>query len=81
MQWQLKGIIPDMIFITWHFIKNYMNKKHPNTLLIALAFLFLLFGSFHFLISVDHQLFYAIGHILELFAYLLILLNLYLVRK
>jgi len=70
-----------LIFITWHFIKNYLRNKRTNTLLIAIAFTFLLFGSFHFLISVDHQLFYVIGHILELFAYLLILINLYLVKK
>lgn len=70
-----------LAFISFHFIKNYLNKKKTNSLLIALAFLFLLFGNFHFIISVDHALFYAIGHILELAAYMLIATNLYLVLK
>lgn len=68
-------------FISWHFILNYLKNRQTKTLLVAVAFLFLLFGSFHFIISVNHQLFYAVGHILELFAYVLILVNLYLVRK
>ncbi len=70
-----------LVFLSWHFINNYLQNRQKKTLLIALAFLFLLFGSFHFLIPVNHQLFYVIGQILELFAYLLILLNFYLVRK
>ena len=70
-----------LLFISTYYIKNYLKNKQTKTLLIAVAFLFLLFGSFHFLISVNHQLFYAIGHILELFAYILILSNLYLIFK
>ena len=70
-----------LIFLSVHFIVNYFRNKQTKTLLIAGAFILLLFSSFHFLISVDHQLFYVIGHFLELFAYLLILANLYLVLK
>lgn len=70
-----------LVFLSWHFITNYLQNKQKKTLIIAVAFLFMLFGSMHFLVSVNHQLFYAIGHILELVAYLLILLNFYLVRK
>lgn len=70
-----------LIFIGGHYISNYFKNKQTKTLLVAIAFLFLLFGKIHFLISVNHQLLYAIGHILELFAYLLILTNLYLVFK
>ncbi len=70
-----------LMFISWHFIQNYLENRQVKTLLVAVAFLFLLFGSFHFLISVNHQLFYAIGHILELFAYIFICINFYLVRK
>jgi hypothetical protein len=50
-------------------------------MLVAAAFLFLLFGRAHFIMSVDHELFYALGHILELVAYIFILWNFYLVRK
>lgn len=70
-----------LIFITTHFISNYLKNKQNKTLLIAIAFLCLLFGSIHYMFSVNHQLFYVLGHILELIAYLLILSNLYLVLK
>ena len=70
-----------LIFIEWHFVSNYLKNRQTKTLLIALAFLFLLCGSFHFLASVNHHLFYAIGHGLELIAYVLIAINFYLVLK
>ena len=70
-----------LVLLSWHFITNYLQNKQKKTLLIAVAFLFMLFGSVHFLVAVNHQLFYAIGHVLELVAYLLIFLNFYLVRK
>lgn len=70
-----------LMAITWHFITNYLEHKEKKTLLIVTAFLFLLFGNLHFIMSVNHQLFYVIGHILELIAYMLILINFYLVLK
>lgn len=70
-----------LVFITWHFVKNYFYKKQKLSLLVALAFSFLLFGSIHFFLSVDHQLFYIIGHFLELTAYILLLINFYMVQK
>ena len=70
-----------LAFISWHFIENYLSNKQTKTLLVALAFLFLFFGSFHFLLAVNHEIFYVLGHFLELAAYLLILANLYVVRK
>lgn len=70
-----------LAFITWHFIENYLHNKQWLTLSVALAFVFLWFSSFHYIISVNHTLFYVIGTILELFAYIMILVNWYLVRK
>jgi hypothetical protein len=70
-----------LAFIAWHFIENYLKNKRAITLSVALAFIFLWFGTFHFLISVNHELFYVIGHILAFFAYIMILINWYLVRK
>lgn len=67
--------------ISLHFIENFLSNKQTKTLLVALAFVFLLFGSIHFLFSVNHEIFYMIGHFLELFAYILILVNFYLVLK
>lgn len=70
-----------LAFIFLYFIRNYFEKKQPLTLMIPIAFLFLLFGSAHYFISVDHSMFYVISHFLELVAYLLILINFYLVLK
>lgn len=70
-----------LIFISWYYVDNYLKNKQIKTLLVAVAFIFLLFGKIHFIFSVDHKLFYVIGHFLEIIAYLLILWNLYLVRK
>lgn len=70
-----------LALLFWHFATNYLQNKQKKTLLIAVAFLFMLFGRIHFLLSVNHELFYVIGHILELIAYVLILLNFYLVLK
>ena len=55
---------------------NFMKSKQPRQLFIILAFAFLLFGRAHFVLAVNHSLFYVIGHVLELFAYALILANL-----
>ncbi|MFP4403451.1 MAG: hypothetical protein ACLFPJ_03815 [Candidatus Woesearchaeota archaeon] len=70
-----------LLFLSLHFISNYLQNRQKKILLIALAFLFLLFGNFHLLISINHQLSYAIGPLLEFVAYLLILINLYMVKK
>jgi hypothetical protein len=70
-----------LAFIAWHFVENYLKNKQTMTLTVALAFIFLWFGTFHFLISVNHELFYVIGHILGFFAYIMILMNWYLVKK
>ena len=70
-----------LAIIAWHYIDNFLAHKQTTTLLIALAFLFLFFGSFHYFLSVNHALFFVIGRFLELVAYLLILANIYLVLK
>ena len=70
-----------LIYIIIHYLKNYLHKKRGRILLILTAFIFLLFGRLHFIFSINHELFYALGHILELIAYLLILINLILIIK
>jgi len=70
-----------LIYISFHYIFNYFRKKQLKTLLVLVAFIFLLFGSIHFLFSVNHELFYVLGHFFELVAYFLILINLLLILK
>ena len=70
-----------LVYISSHYLVNYFRHKQKKTLLVLTAFLFLLFGSIHFIFSVNHSLFYVIGHFLELIAYALILINLLLVVR
>ncbi len=66
-----------LFFISYHYISVYFIKKNPGQLLVALAFLFLFLGHFHFLIAVNHETFYVFGKILEFLAYCFIVGNFY----
>ncbi|NQU78304.1 hypothetical protein HQ545_00895 [Candidatus Woesearchaeota archaeon] len=70
-----------LTYMVWHYFQNYIKNKQTKTLIVLVAFVFLLFGRLHFLVSVNHSLFYMIGHFLELVAYILILINLILVIR
>jgi hypothetical protein len=70
-----------LIFILMHYAINYWSNRQKKTLLVLVAFMFLLVGSIHFVLAVNHAVFYVIGHVLGLVAYLLILSNLILVVK
>ncbi len=70
-----------LIYISFYYLMNYTKNKQIKTLLVLIAFLFLLFGNIHFIFSINHQVYYLIGHFLEFIAYLLILLNLFLVSR
>lgn len=70
-----------LAIISIHFVANYLRSRQTKTLLVVLAFLFLFFGSIHFILAVNHEIYYVLGHIMELFAYSLILSNLYLVLR
>jgi hypothetical protein len=71
-------------FVAWHFILNYVNHKKRLNLFTAVAFLLMLFGSIHFFLSINpqwHDFLYVLGHLSVLAAYLLILINFYMVLK
>ena len=70
-----------LVFIALFYFKNYTEKKSINSLLVFIAFDFLLFGQIHFIFSVNHAIYYVIGHFLELTAYIMILINLILISK
>lgn len=70
-----------LLFISGHFIKNYFRQRHHLAFISALAFTSLLIGNVHFFMSVSHESAYVAGHLFELFAYILILVNFYMVFK
>ena len=70
-----------LMFIVIHYHNNYSNNPRFRSLLVLIAFCFLFIGHIHFIFSTNYALFYALGHILELVAYVLILINLLLILK
>lgn len=70
-----------LLSISEYYIEHFFKNKQTKTLLIAIAFVLLLFGSIRFLFEINHQSFYFIGHIIELIAYILVLSNLFMVLK
>lgn len=70
-----------LIFISAFFIETYLKNRKFDALLIALAFIFLLIDRALFVFLFDRELSYVLGHFPELIAYLLILLNFYLIKK
>lgn len=70
-----------LIYISVHYFWNYIRNRQLKTLIVFIAFIFLLSSTVHFIFSVNHSAYYVLGHFLELVAYLLILINLILVVK
>lgn len=70
-----------LIYISFYYLRNYIQTRNSNSLLVLVAFLFLLFGKMHFIFSIDHGTFYVAGHLLELVAYALILANLLMITR
>jgi len=67
--------------IVYFFTKNCIKKRNRKTKTITLAFLFLLLGNLVLLLISRSGIYYLIYNLFEAVAYLLILYNLYLVRK
>jgi len=63
-------------FILYRYFEDYLKNKNKKTLLISLAFALLVLSNIDFLFLSVYYEAYVIGHILELAAYLLILVNL-----
>lgn len=70
-----------LIYIAIYYFSNYMKQRNYHSLLSFIAFDFLLFGQFHFIFAINHQIYYVLGHFLELIAYILITINLITIIK
>jgi hypothetical protein len=70
-----------LIHTVIYYFAHYNQNKNKNTLLVLIAMIFLLFSSFHFVLATNSQVYYVIGHILELIAYVLLLSNLLIILK
>lgn len=62
--------------ITYHYFEDYIEFKNKKSYLILLAFCLLFISSLVFIFSSVYYQAYVVGHVLELVAYVLILINL-----
>jgi hypothetical protein len=68
-------------FIVYYYIANYWNNKKWTTLLVTIAMLILFVGYLHFMFATENPFYYVVGHVLELVAYLLVLINLLIILR
>jgi len=68
-------------FIVYYYLTNYWNNRKPTTLLVLISMILLFVGYLHFIFATDNMLYYIIGHVLELLAYLLVFVTLWIILR
>jgi hypothetical protein len=68
-------------FIVSYYLTNYWNNKKKTTFLVAVAMLVLFTSYVFFILGLSNPLYYVLAHILELSAYVLVLVNLLIILK
>ncbi len=69
-----------LFYVVFHFYENYRKRKSCNSLAVFLAFLMILVSQVTF-IFITNMMFYVVGHFLQFAGYLLLLINIILVRR
>jgi hypothetical protein len=62
-------------FILSYYLTNYWNNRKATTFLVAIAMILLFIGYLFFIFAIDSTAYYVLGHIFELSAYVLVLVN------
>ncbi len=70
-----------LFFIAWHFMGVYIKTFRVETLLVAAAFSGLFLSRLLFLLSLRVEMLYIWGHVIELLAYVLLMVNLAMVLR
>jgi hypothetical protein len=71
-----------LVYISLHYLFHYLENKRTNTRIMLFAFALILLSNIQFIFSVNYNaVYYVVGYFLELAAYILILINLMMVRK
>ena len=70
-----------LVFITLHYLKNYFKKGTTSKFIVFTAFLLLFLSNISYILSTQQTIYYVVAHFLELFTYILLLINLILVSK
>ena len=61
-----------LIFITYHFVKNYLQKKSLTALLVASSFALLAITNIAFIVDILRHKFYIVGHLIHVLAFVLL---------
>lgn len=70
-----------LAFLSYHYYNNYRKKKKTAPLIVAAGFFLLFLGHIGFSFMSRTTLFYIIGHTLDFFGYLMLLINYYMITK
>ena len=65
-----------LVFIFYHYMLNLLNKKSLKNFLVTSAFGLIFISSIIFMLALNYSIYYVIGDVIALVAYLLILINL-----
>ena len=68
-------------FIVYYYLTNYWNNKKVTTLLVSVAMMLLFVGYLFFIFGIDNSTYFVLGHVLELSAYVLVLINLLVILR
>ena len=68
-------------FIVYYYLTNYWNNRKTTTLLVPVAMTLLFVGYLFFTLALDNAVYYVIGHVLELLAYVIVLINLLIILR
>jgi hypothetical protein len=63
-------------FIVYYYLRNYWATRKSTSLIVLIAMILLFIAYLQFIFAMDNSTYYVIGHILELIAYILVLVNL-----
>ena len=68
-------------FIVYYYLTNYWNNRKATTLLVLLAMVILFIAYMCFMFATDDSFYYILGHLLELTAYITVLVNLIIILR
>ncbi len=68
-------------FIVYYYLVNYWNNRKTTTLLVLISMILLFVAYLHFIFAMNNILYYIIGHILELLAYLIVFITLLIILR
>ena len=68
-------------FVVYYYLTNYWNNRKATTLLVLLAMVILFIAYMCFMFATDDSFYYILGHLLELTAYITVLVNLIIILR